>query len=167
VGGNFRLDALQAAVLRVKLRYLDGWTAGRQQNAATYNRLFGEAGLLDPERAIIARPMESPVFGEGRPRVDGPVAEGHRHIYNQYVIRCNRRDELRDHLVRHNIGCDIYYPVPLHLQECFAELGGQPGQFPVSEEAAAQTLALPVFPELGRERIETVVGAIADFYRGA
>jgi len=164
VGGNFRLDALQAAVLRVKLRYLDGWTNGRQQNAAAYNRLFTEAGLVDPERAIIALPLESPAFGEGQPRGEGAVAEGHRHIYNQYVIRCNRRDELRDHLARHKIGCDIYYPVPLHLQECFAGLGGRPGQLPVSEEAAGQTIALPIFPELGTERIETVVGAIAEFY---
>ncbi len=167
VGGNFRLDALQAAVLRVKLRYLDGWTAGRQQNAAAYNRLFLDAGLVDPERCIIALPLESPVAGSGAPRSDQTPPAGHRHIYNQYVIRCHRRDELRDHLQQRKIGCDIYYPVPLHLQECFADLGGRPGQFPVSELAAGQTLALPIFPELGQERMETVVNAIADFYRNA
>jgi dTDP-4-amino-4,6-dideoxygalactose transaminase len=167
VGGNFRLDALQAAVLRVKLRYLDGWTAGRQQNAAIYNGLFADAGLLDPERAIISLPLESTVSGSGSPRSDELPAAGHRHIYNQYVIRCQRRDELRDHLQGLKIGCDIYYPVPLHLQECFSYLGGKPGQFPASELAAAQTLALPIFPELGRQRIETVVRAVADFYRNA
>jgi dTDP-4-amino-4,6-dideoxygalactose transaminase len=164
VGGNFRLDALQAAVLRIKLRHLDDWTAGRQKNAETYNRLFAEAGLVDPERALIGLPNESPVAGEGAPRGEQPAPEGHRHIYNQYVIRCNRRDELRDHLHAQKIGCEIYYPVPLHLQQCFAELGGAAGQHPVSERAAHETLALPIFPELGQERIETVVGAIADFY---
>jgi len=167
VGGNFRLDALQAAVLRIKLRHLDDWTAGRQQNAKTYNRLFVEAGLVDPERALIALPNESPAAGNGAPRGEQPTVEGHRHIYNQYVIRCNRRDDLRDHLHRLKIGCEIYYPVPLHLQECFAELGGRPGQFPESERAANETLALPVFPELGSDRLETVVRAIADFYRDA
>lgn len=167
VGGNFRLDALQAAVLRVKLRYLDGWTAARQQNAVVYNRLFLDAGLVDPERAVISLPLESPLFGSGSPRGEDSPPAGHRHIYNQYVLRCNRRDELRDYLHQQKIGCDIYYPVPLHLQECFTSLGGRPGQFPVSEAAAGQTLALPIFPELGQERIQTVVDAIADFYRNA
>jgi dTDP-4-amino-4,6-dideoxygalactose transaminase len=167
VGGNFRLDALQAAILRVKLRHLDGWTETRQQNAAAYNRMLLDAGLVDPERALIALPLESPVFGKGSPRSEDPPPAGHRHIYNQYVIRCQRRNDLRDHLQQRKIGCDIYYPVPLHLQECFSSLGGAPGQFPVSEEAAEQTLALPIFPELGQERIRTVVDAIADFYRNA
>ncbi|NCC37396.1 MAG: DegT/DnrJ/EryC1/StrS family aminotransferase, partial [Chloroflexia bacterium] len=128
IGGNFRLDALQAAVLRVKLKYLDGWTAARQHNAERYRQLFSAAG------ANIGLPQDA---GYGR------------HIYNQFVIRSTRRDELMAHLKAHQIGCEIYYPIPLHIQECFASLGYEVGSFPASEDAAEEVLAIPVYPELG------------------
>ena len=147
VGGNFRLDALQAAVLRVKLKYLDDWSAGRQRNAATYRRLFNEARLDE----VIGLPVELPHM---------------RHIYNQFVIRCPQRDELMAFLKERKIGVDIYYPVPLHLQECFRGLGHQPGDFPESERAAKETLALPIYPDLTDEMAAWVVGAIAEFYGG-
>lgn len=146
VGGNFRLDALQAAVLRVKLPYLDTWTAGRQRNAATYQQLFADSGLT----SIIGLPVALP---------------GRRHIYNQFVIRCPRRDELMADLKAHEIGCEIYYPIPMHLQACFAELGYQKGDFPHSEAAANETLAIPIYPELTPAMQSAVVMAIAEFYR--
>ena len=159
VGGNFRLDAIQAAVLRVKLKYLDQWTERRQQNAATYRQLFAEAGLVvDAEEALN--------HGRG---VMLPQEAGHRrHIYNQFVIRCGKaqRDALKAHLKQRNIGTAIYYPVPMHLQECFAELGYQAGDFLSSERAAAQTLALPIYPELTEAMQVAVVNAISDFYAG-
>jgi dTDP-4-amino-4,6-dideoxygalactose transaminase len=140
VGGNFRLDAIQAAVLRVKLRYLDGWTAARQRNAALYRHLLATAG--DP----VATPAERP---------------GVRHIYNQFVVRTGRRDELMAHLRKRGIGHEVYYPVPLHLQACFADLGYAPGAMPESEAAARETLALPIYPELSAEQIAVVVEAVA------
>lgn len=145
VGGNFRLDALQAAVLRVKLPHLDAWTAGRQRNAATYRRLFAEAGL----DGVIGLPVEMPNV---------------RHIYNQFVIRCPQRDELMAHLKRQEIGHEVYYPVPMHLQECFADLGYHQGDFPHSEAAANETLAIPIYPELTEAMQRTVVAQIAAFY---
>jgi len=145
VGGNFRLDALQAAVLRVKLSYLDQWTAARQHNAECYRHLFVDAGL--PE---IAMPTELP---------------NRRHIYNQFVIRCHQRDTLMSYLKERQIGCEIYYPLPLHLQECFVELGYQAGGMPASEEAAMGTLALPIYPELTEAMQAIVVEVIANFYR--
>jgi dTDP-4-amino-4,6-dideoxygalactose transaminase len=153
VGGNFRLDALQAAVLRVKLKYLDGWTEGRQRNAKKYRKLFDEAGLVTtstPDRAHVVLPSE-------------PTDS--RHIYNQFVIRNGARDQLMAHLKQRKIGAEIYYPVSLHQQECFADLGYTEGQFPASEAAAKETLALPIYPELTNEMIESVVKAIADFCR--
>lgn len=146
VGGNFRLDALQAAVLRVKLPHLDTWTAGRQQNAATYRRLFAAAGL----DRVIGLPAELPNV---------------RHIYNQFVIRCPDRDGLMAQLKQHNIGHEIYYPVPMHIQECFADLGYRQGDFPHSEAAANETLAIPIYPELSEAMQQSVVAAIAQFYQ--
>ncbi len=145
VGGNFRLDALQAAVLRVKLKYLDKWSAARQRNAATYRRLFQEAGL----DGVIGLPVELPHM---------------RHIYNQFVIRCPQRDDLMAFLKERKIGVEVYYPVPLHLQECFTDLGYQRGDFPLSEAAANESLAIPIYPELTDEMQQTVVEAIAAFY---
>jgi dTDP-4-amino-4,6-dideoxygalactose transaminase len=143
VGINSRLDAVQAAVLLVKLRYLDQWSDGRIANAARYNGLLGGIdGLVTPA-----------------------VSEGNRHIYNQYVIRVPRRDELKSFLQKNDIGCEIYYPVPLHLQKCFAFLGGVEGDCPESEKAALETLALPIFTELTPEMQEYAAGRIAEFYR--
>jgi dTDP-4-amino-4,6-dideoxygalactose transaminase len=147
VGGNFRLDALQAAVVSVKLPHLDGWTAGRQANAARYNDLFRKTGLID--RGLVQCPVEAPQ---------------RRHIYNQYVLRVQRRDDLQKHLAQAGIGNEIYYPVPFHLQECFAYLGGKVGDFPASEAAANNTVALPVYPELTPAQQEYVVSTIAAFY---
>ncbi len=149
VGGNFRIDAIQAAVLRVKLKYLDQWTEQRRRNAATYCRLFAEAGLTDSDHVTL-------------PHERGPG----RHIYNQFVIRSKRRDDLIAFLKNRRIGCEIYYPVPLHLQACFAELGYQVGDLPASESAAHETLALPIYPELTEEMLGSVVAAIAEFHSG-
>ncbi len=140
VGGNFRLDALQAAVLDVKLRYLDGWHAQRRENADWYIRRFE------------GTPVKTPVA------VYGDANILNYHIYNQFVVRVPNRDRVKQALVDANIGCDIYYPVPLHLQDCFAELGYGVGDFPVSETAAAETLALPIYPEL----TETIQEYVAD-----
>jgi dTDP-4-amino-4,6-dideoxygalactose transaminase len=142
VGGNFRLDALQAAVLRVKLRHLDGWSAARRHNADRYRELFEQAGLT----GTITLPADEP-----------------GHIYNQFIIRAPRRDELQAHLRTHRIGTEIYYPVPLHLQQCFTALGQGPGSLPHAEAAARETLALPVYPELTEQQLEHVVGSIAAF----
>jgi len=145
IGGNFRLDALQAAIVFIKLKYLDQWTAARQRNAQTYRRLFEEAGLS----AVIGLPVEKQT----------------RHIYNQFVIAVpDRRDELRQYLSENGVGTEIYYPVPLHLQTCFADLGYQAGDFPVSEHAAGHTLALPIFPELTSDQQGWVVSLIKQFY---
>lgn len=144
VGGNFRLDALQAAVLRVKLKHLPAWTAGRRANAERYRKLFGEAAL----GAKVVLPGDVP-----------------GHIYNQFMLRVESRDKLQAFLTEKKIGTEIYYPVPLHLQECFAGLGGRKGDFPVSEEMAASTLALPIYPELTEVQQRAVVDAIAGFYR--
>ncbi len=144
IGGNFRLDEIQAAVLRVKLRHLDAWHAARQRNAAFYDRAFAAAGL------------------EGRV-VTPVVLPGHRHIYNQYVIRVPERDRLRAYLTECGVGTEVYYPLPLHMQECFAYLGYQPQDCPESARAARETLALPIFPELREEQLQHVVGSIAAF----
>jgi len=146
IGGNFRIDELQAAVLNIKLRHLDGWSAARQRNAAFYDRAFARAGC----GAAVQTPLALP---------------GGRHIYNQYVIRARDRDALRAHLLAQGVGTEIYYPVPLHLQQCFAYLGGKPGQFPHAEQAAQQTLALPIYPELTETQLQYVVDTIATYYR--
>jgi dTDP-4-amino-4,6-dideoxygalactose transaminase len=145
VGINSRLDSLQAAILRVKLPYLDDWSDARGRNAATYNRLFEDAGLMEE----ITLPA---------------VRDNVRHIFNQYVIRVGeRRDALVEHLKRNDIGTDIYYPVPLHLQECFSYLGYREGDFPEAERAARETLALPIYPELTVEQQSYVVETIREF----
>ncbi len=146
IGGNFRFDTLQAAVVQVKLRHLDAWTEGRRRNAARYDRLFREAGLVD----------------HGLVRT--PAVTTDRHIFNQYVVRVPRRDALIEHLKKAQVGCEVYYPVPLHLQECFAHLGHNAGDFPESERAAAETLALPVYPELTDAQAAHVVQSIREFF---
>ncbi len=145
VGLNSRLDALQAVVLRVKLPHLDFWSNGRIRNAERYNDFFNEMGLS----AVIGLPSSR---------------ENVRHIYNQYVIRGDRRDELKEFLAEKGIGTDIYYPVPLHLQECFAFLGYKKGDLPQAELAAKETLALPIYPELTAEQQLYVVDKIGEFY---
>ena len=154
VGGNFRLDALQAAVVDVKLPYLDGWSRARQHNARRYDRLFAEAGLAP----TVVRTPQHPHHDEGS------SAGGMRHIFNQYVIRVPQRDALKAFLTENHIGCDIYYPVPLHLQACFSSLGHKPGDMPHSEQAALETLALPVYPELNDQQAAFVVNTIHHFY---
>ncbi|HJK97539.1 MAG TPA: DegT/DnrJ/EryC1/StrS family aminotransferase [Polyangiaceae bacterium LLY-WYZ-14_1] len=148
VGGNFRLDALQAAVLNVKLPRLPAWTAARQRNAARYDALFAEA-VLPP----------------GRLTTPTRVVEGH--VYNQYTIRTDRRDALREHLAERKIGTEIYYPKPLHRQACFAHLGYPPGSLPEAERAADEVLSLPIYPELTEAQQRTVVDAVVDFLRRA
>ncbi len=154
VGGNFRIDALQSAFLRVKLPHLHDAARQRRANAARYRELFAQAGVLA-------------ATGERTPkRIATPVEASPDHTYNQFVIRVfgdGARDHLRAHLAERGIGTEIYYPVPLHLQECFASLGHRPGDFPESERAAKETLALPIFPELRPEEIERVVAEIADW----
>jgi dTDP-4-amino-4,6-dideoxygalactose transaminase len=157
VGGNFRLDALQATVLRVKLKHLDDWTVARQRNAATYRRLFSSAGLITNDSSTETLTKSQPIA------VPLETSKS-RHIYNQFVIRCARRVDLMADLKARNIGVEIYYPVPLHLQECFVDLGYRSGQLPVSERAANESLALPIYPELTEAMQSTVVEAIADFY---
>ena len=145
VGGNFRLDALQAAILRAKFKHLDEWTAARQRNAENYRRLFAAAGLAD-----LRLPLDA---GYGR------------HIYNQFVINLEARDALIAHLKERQIGCEVYYPLPLHLQDCFADLGYRRGDFPASEAAALHILAIPVYPELSAAQQEIVVDVIGEFFK--
>ena len=147
VGFNSRLDALQAAVLRVKLRHLDDWTAARRAVAEGYRALFADAGLADAVQLPVERP-------------------GHHHVYNQFVILVGdgARDPLREHLAARKIGTEIYYPIPLHLQRCFAALGHGPGDFPVAEAAARRSIALPMYPELAEAARRHVVGSIAEFF---
>lgn len=145
VGGNFRMAALQAAVLRVKLPHLEAWTDARRRNADRYRGLFAELAPAAPVRLPTERP-------------------GRRHIYNQFVIRAERRDALRDHLRANGVGCEVYYPVPFHLQPCFAYLGVPPGALPESERAAQETLALPIYSELTAPQQRYVVETIAAFY---
>jgi dTDP-4-amino-4,6-dideoxygalactose transaminase len=148
VGGNFRLDEIQAAVLNVKLPHLDSWSSARQRNAAFYDSAFARAAFGD---RLVTPP---------------PAAPGARHIYNQYCIRVARRDELRAHLARAEIGAEIYYPLPLHMQQCFAYLGHQPEDFPESLRASRESLALPIYPELAQDQLQYVVDEITRFLRG-
>jgi dTDP-4-amino-4,6-dideoxygalactose transaminase len=146
IGGNFRLDEIQAAVLNVKLPHLDSWSEARQRNAAFYDAAFARAavpGLVTPP----------------------PAPKGARHIYNQYCIRVPRRDEVRAHLNKEGVGAEIYYPLPLHMQECFAYLGHQPEDFPESLRASQESLALPIYPELVESQLQYVVDTIAAVFR--
>jgi dTDP-4-amino-4,6-dideoxygalactose transaminase len=145
IGGNFRLDALQAAVLNVKLNHLDSWTEERQKNAAYYNEGFRQRELLEHINLPIALP-------------------GYRHIYNQYVIRTARRDALLNYLRDHQIGCEIYYPVTFNNQECFKYLGYNKNDFPEAEKAAEQSLAIPIYPELSAEQRDLIMDRIDEFF---
>jgi dTDP-4-amino-4,6-dideoxygalactose transaminase len=149
-GWNGRLDAIQAAVLRVKLAHLAEWNEKRRQHAATYDRLLTEAGLNSGPGYVPVRLLTRSAQAT--------------HVYHQYVIRAQRRDELRQFLAERKIGSEIYYPLPLHLQPVFSYLGLKPGDLPVSEQAAQEVLALPMFPELTEAEIRLVVSTIADFY---
>lgn len=145
IGMNSRLDALQAAVLQVKFQYLADWTVKRQANASTFRRLFQEYGLED--------------------RVTPPVvSSGNTHVYNQFTIRTPKRDDLSAYLTNKNIGNRIYYPVPLHLQECYETLGYHKGDFPVAEQAAEEVLSLPIYPELNQHQMIYVVETIQQFF---
>ena len=145
IGGNFRLDAIQAAVLLVKLRYLDEWTAARQANAAHYDQ------LLEPVLNAVKRPL---------------VRDGARHIFNQYTIRVADRDGLREHLQQNGVGTEVYYPVPLHQQECFSYLGHRDTDCPVAAAAAESVVSIPIYPELHAEQREYVAKQIIDFVSG-
>ncbi|MGD1007484.1 MAG: DegT/DnrJ/EryC1/StrS family aminotransferase [Ignavibacteriaceae bacterium] len=171
IGGNFRLDAIQAAVINVKLPFLNKWSEKRRRNAETYNKLFVNARLSDGTGRIsfdtrnpvlipkaIYKPEKGPKPGEVQ-------LLSNYHIYNQYIIRVAKRDELRQFLTDNNIGTEIYYPLPFHIQECFLDLGYRLGDFPFAEEAANTSIALPIYPELGKEQIEYVVNKIKAFFK--
>jgi len=153
-GWNCRLDALQAAILRVKLKYVEGWNEARRQRAAQYDQLFSAAGLT-----ASGEPIEnsSPIQ---LPRTSANAY----HVFHQYVVRAFRREELREFLTARKIGTEVYYPLPLHLQPCFVYLGYREGDFPEAERAAKEVLALPMFPELTEKEQRWVVKSIADFY---
>jgi dTDP-4-amino-4,6-dideoxygalactose transaminase len=148
VGINSRLDALQAAILHVKLKYLDQWTEGRRRNAERYRRLFADAQLLDRVLLPVTRP-------------------GNFHVYNQYTVRVRQRDELRNYLKEKGVGTEVYYPLPMHLQNCYHNLGYHKGSFPVSERAAEDVLSLPIYAELTEDQQAYVVQMIAEFHRRA
>lgn len=153
IGGNFRLDTIQAAVLTVKLKYLDQWTRRRQENADRYETLFQQSGLIQAGRVRLPEAVY---------RTSGVK---HYHIYNQFVLRVERRNDLMAHLKQKGIGTEVYYPVPFHLQECFRYLGHREGDFPESERAANETVAIPIYPELTPAQQAEVVDAVTTFYR--
>jgi dTDP-4-amino-4,6-dideoxygalactose transaminase len=164
VGGNFRLDALQGAIVSAKLPHLDGWTEGRRRNAERYNQLFAESGMKvcnTRQWSEDRRPLSDDPSGL---HVVLPTEVTDRHVFNQYVIRVSPRDELKADLQKKGIGTEIYYPVPMHAQDCFRSLGYRMGDFPESEGAAAQTLALPIYPELTDEQATYVVHCIREFF---
>ena len=148
VGINSRLDALQAAVLQVKLKYLDQWTEGRRRNAERYRQLFGQTKHTE----CVVLP---------------PTKPGNFHVYNQFTVRVPKRDELRSFLKEKGVGTEVYYPLPMHLQNCYRDLGHQKGSFPVSEQAAEAVMSLPIYPELTEAQQSYVVEMIAEFYRRA
>ena len=146
IGFNSRLDALQAAVLQVKLKYLDQWTEGRRRNAERYRQLFAQAKHAD--RVTLP-----------------PTAPGNFHVYNQFTVRVPKRDELRTFLKEKGVGSEVYYPLPMHLQNCYRDLGHQKGSFPLSERAAEEVMSLPIYPELTEAQQSYVVEMIAEFYK--
>ncbi|MDP3442014.1 MAG: DegT/DnrJ/EryC1/StrS family aminotransferase [Ignavibacteria bacterium] len=160
IGGNFRLDSLQAAVLRVKLPHLDSWSQKRRDNAKLYTKLFIEAGLSEKEG-------KTKFDNKNKVLIPDAVFKSEEvknyHIYNQYIIRVESRDQLWDFLKKKEIGCEVYYPVPFHRQECFAYLKNNDNDYPVSNFAAEHSLALPIYPELTNEQIKYVVDCIAEF----
>jgi len=153
IGGNFRLDALQAGVLRVKLRHLDDWLDGRKKKASAYDKLFAQSGLIEKGWVMPPKPL---LKDQGIKNY---------HTYHQYVIRAKKRDELQKFLKEKGVSTAIYYPLPLHLQKCFAYLGYKEGDFPESEKAALEVLAVPIYPELTFDQQEFVVHSIAEFYQ--
>jgi dTDP-4-amino-4,6-dideoxygalactose transaminase len=154
LGGNFRLDALQAAILSVKLKYLETWQHKRIEKASYYDRIFKESGL--GQERLIQIP-ESLYKDKGVKNY---------HVYHQYVIRAEKRDRLKEFLQEKNVPTAIYYPLPLHLQKCFSYLGYKEGDFPVAEEAAREVLALPIYPELTSDQQDFIVSSIQSFYKG-
>jgi dTDP-4-amino-4,6-dideoxygalactose transaminase len=162
IGGNFRIDAIQAAVLNVKLPHLDAWSQKRRENAALYTKLFVEKGLAESE-GVTLFDKKNPVL---LPKAVY-AGSGHKnyHIYNQYVIRVEKRDELKKYLTDNSVGNEIYYPVPFHRQECFAYLKSKDSDYPHSNFAAEHSLALSIYPELTREQIEWVVTSVFDFIK--
>jgi dTDP-4-amino-4,6-dideoxygalactose transaminase len=174
MGWNSRLDAIQAAILRVKLKYVEGWNENRRHVATTYDRLFAEAGLakklpeqcsestIQNQRSAISNQQSA--ISESYPIQLPHIAPAAHHVFHQYVVRAYRRDELREFLTARQIGTEIYYPIPLHLQPAFIYLGHREGDFPEAERAAKEVLALPMFPELTEDEQRRVVTSIADFY---
>ncbi len=146
IGFNSRLDALQAAILQIKLKYLDQWTEGRRRNAERYRQLFAQAKLTD--RVLLP-----------------PTVPGNFHVYNQFTVRAPKRDELRTFLKEKGVGTEVYYPLPMHLQNCYRDLGHQKGSFPLSEQAAEEVMSIPIFPELTEVQQSYVVEMMVEFYR--
>lgn len=169
IGGNFRLDSIQAAVLRVKLPYLDKWSDKRRHNAALYTKFFIEAGLAEEEGRLAFDSgnkvlLPQAVYQPNEEQVAQGVLKNY-HIYNQFVIRVDKRDELWDYMKKKDIGCEVYYPVPFHRQECFQYLDCKDTDYPNSNFAAVHSLALPIYPELSEEQIKFVVDTIAKFMK--
>lgn len=162
MGGNFRLDALQAAVLRVKLPHLDSWSAKRRENADSYTKFFVNAGLAAEEGKTVFDSNNKVLLPKAVYKNSGFK---NYHIYNQYIIRVEKRNALIDFLRKREIGCEIYYPVPFHRQECFAYLKCKDGDYPVSNCAANDSLALPIYPELSNEQIKFVVDSVSEFMK--
>jgi dTDP-4-amino-4,6-dideoxygalactose transaminase len=171
LGGNFRLDTLQAAIVLAKLPHLDNWTAARQRNAEQYNKLFKDSGLTVADTSQYAqkdhlhnRFFRKDAWTDGGPQLYLPKVVTDRHIFNQYVIRVSSRDLLRAALQEKGVASEVYYPLPMHLQDCFSYLGYAAGSFPESELASKDTLALPIYPDLSKAQAGYVVQCIKDFF---
>ncbi len=168
IGGNFRIDAIQAAVLNVKLPHLDEWSEQRRKNAATYTKYFIEAGLAEEtgctsydnkNKVLLPKAVYQPQTTDHKPQTTN------YHIFNQFIIRVEKRDELRKFLAENDVATEVYYPVPFHMQECFSDLGYKEGDFPAAESAANTSIALPIYPELSDEQQKYVVDKIAEFVK--